>query len=167
MTNNTAWAAGRGVGLTWTSCFNTGDLASIPSGSSVMSSVADIANGTALDQFADVAFELAIASTTLTAGASLALCIYDKFQIDGSNNYYGDNALPSGTQKAYLASYGLASAVSMTITGVAQTVITGKFRQVILPPNTFRFALISSLGVTLGAGTQYVSYITYNQALNS
>ncbi|MFZ1109848.1 MAG: hypothetical protein WAN43_16055 [Rhodomicrobium sp.] len=166
MSNRTSWTAGNGQGLTWGAAFNSSDLASLASGHSVMSSVADIANQTNLDMFADVAIELAIASTTLTAGAVASLYIFDKFGIDGSNSYYGDNSLPSGTQEAYLPNYGLAGVCAPTITGAAQTVVTLLFKQIIIPPRAFRFAFANSLGVTLGSGTQYASYVTYNLNLN-
>ena len=167
MTNTTGWSPGRGAGLIWTAAFNSSDLISLPSGSAVMSSVADIANGTFYDLFADVAFELNFASTTLAVSAALGLFIYDKFEIDGSNNYYGDNALPSGSQQTYVPGYGFASSFSPTFINVTQTLVTGCFRQVILPPRSFRFVLANNLGVTLGSSTQFCSYMTYDQNLNA
>src|SRR5271170_7833744 len=43
MANRTAWTAGNGVGFTWTTAINGSDLASLANGSTVLSSVADIA----------------------------------------------------------------------------------------------------------------------------
>lgn len=171
MANNTGWIGGRGQGLTYGAAFNTADLASLASGSAVMSSVADIANGsTNFDIFADIAFELAIASTTLAAGATCVLAVYDKFSIDGSNSYYGDNAYSSGSQKAYLPLYcwggGGLYTCTPTITGSAQTLVTGEFTMVRIPPRAFRFVFGQILGVTLGSGTQYSQYETYNTQLN-
>lgn len=170
MANRTAWTPGNGVGLTWTQCFATADLSSLATAHSILSSQGDIANGTAFDQFADVAFELFIPSTTLVAGAALALCVFDKFEIDGTTNYYGDNSLAAGTSANFLTSYGGAYPFGPTITGAAQTVVTGSFKGIILPPRTFRFALVNNLGVTLdasGTAVSYCSYTTYNQNLNS
>lgn len=171
MSARTAWVAGNGQGLSFGSAFNTGDLASLASGSSVMSSVADIANGTNLDIYVDVAFELAIASTTLAAGATVMLAVFDKFQIDGSTSYYGDNSQASGSQKAYLPAYSYGGRgpyiFNPTITGSAQTLVLGTFSQVLLPPRSFRFVLGQVLGVALGAGTQYCQYETFNVNLNS
>jgi len=169
MTNNTGWTAGRGQGLTFGTAMNAADIDSLATGHSVMSSVADIANQTYQDQFADVAVELVIASTTLAAGAALSLYIFDKYQIDGSTSYYGDNSLTStgGTQEAYLPGYGLAGTYNATITGAAQTLVVATFRQVVLPTRAFRFALGNSLAVSLAASGHYVSYVTYNISLNS
>jgi hypothetical protein len=47
LASRTAWTAGNGVGLTWTTAINGSDLASLANGSTVLNSVADIANQTA------------------------------------------------------------------------------------------------------------------------
>ena len=163
MANTIAWIGGAGAGLTWTSAFNASDVDSLASGSAVMSSVADIANGSSLDLYADVAFELAISSTTLAAGAALYLYLLDKFEIDGSTNYYGDNSLTStgGTQKAYLPSALQVGAFSPTIIGAAQTLVVGMFKGVLIPPRSFRFGFGNLLGVTLSSSGHFVSYQTY------
>jgi hypothetical protein len=167
MTSRTSWVAGNGAGLTWTQAFNYTDVGSLASGSAVMSSVADIANGTYLDMFADVACELTISSTTLAAGASLALWVFDKYEIDGSTNYYGDNSLLTGSaQKAYFPSYQPLYIASPTITGSGQTVVVATFKQIILPPRSFRFAFGNLLGVTLAQTHQPIDYVTYNINLN-
>src|SRR5262245_60192722 len=95
MANRAAWIAGNGVGFTWTTAINSADMASLANGSCVMSSVADIANQTALDIFMDVSVRCAIASSTIAAGANLALFLYALLD-DGTT--YGDGQLTSGTQ---------------------------------------------------------------------
>lgn len=168
MAGRTSWTAGNGQGLTWGTAFNYSDNESLASGSSVMSSIADIANGTYLDMFADVACELAIASTTLAAGATLALWVFDKYEIDGLTNYYGDNSLLSsgGQQKAYFPSYQPVYTAAPTITSGAQTLVVATFKQIILPPRSFRFAFGNLLGVALSSAHQIVEYVTYNINLN-
>src|ERR1700739_4906987 len=91
--NRTAWTAGNGQGLTWGTLVNSADMASLPNGSTVLSSVAGIANGTALDQFMDISCKLAIPSNTVAAGANIAFWIY-ALQEDGSN--YRDGQLTAG-----------------------------------------------------------------------
>src|SRR6267142_5618339 len=97
MVSRTAWTAGNGVGFTWTTAINSADLASMANGSTVVSSVADIANQTNLDMFMDVSVRCAIASSTIVAGANLALWRFDLLD-DGST--YGDGNFVPGTQKA-------------------------------------------------------------------
>src|ERR1700744_6592396 len=53
MANRTAWTAGNGVGLSWSTAINGSDLASLANGSTVLSSVADISNGSKLDLYGD------------------------------------------------------------------------------------------------------------------
>jgi hypothetical protein len=164
VSNTIAWIGGAGQGLTWGAAFNASDLSSLANSNAVLSSAADIANGTALDLYADVAVEIAIPSTTLAVGAAIYLFLFDEFKIDGTNSYYGDNSLVAGTAKAYLPTYGLVGTVTPTITGAAQTVVTGAVRGILLPPRSFRFVLGNALGVTLdasGTADSYVSYTTY------
>lgn len=173
MASTTGWIAGRGQGLSYgtNTAFATGDLASLASGSSVMSSLADIANQTNLDTLADVAFQLAIASTTLSVGAVCQLWVFDKYQVDGSTSPYGDGSMASGTQKNYQPSYCYGGRgpyiVAPAITALGQATVWGVFTQVLLPPRACRFVFGHALGVTLGAGQQYASFETYNVNLNA
>lgn len=168
MANNLAWSAGAGVGYTWTSCFQTGDLASLASGSAVMSSTGDITNQTAQDLYADFVFELTISSSTLAIGAACSLFLFDKWSVDGTNTYYGDNSFGSagGTQHTYYPANSLAATWSATITGSAQTVVGVFFSQVQIKPSTFRPVFGQSLGVALTSGTQYGYYRTYRLQTN-
>ena len=96
MTGRSAWTAGNGVGLTWSTALNATDITtSLPTnGQTVLSTVADIANGTNLDQFMDIGFSLTIASSTIATGANIAFWIYGLNQ-DGT--HYGDNQFTAGT----------------------------------------------------------------------
>lgn len=163
MTSRTAWTTGNGVGLTWSTAINSADLASMVTGSSVLSSVADIANGTNLDMFMDVSVRLAIASSTIVVGANLALYLFDLLD-DGTT--YGDGQFTAGTQAALtplvpnIASIPLKAAAS-------QTTMVGFANQIMIPPGSFRLALQNNSGFTLTAGTQVVKYRTYNLNLNA
>ena len=85
---------GNGVGLAWATAINSADMASMAGttagANTVLSSIADIANGTALDQFMDLSAELVIASSSIAAGANLAFWIYALLD-NGAT--YGDGSL--------------------------------------------------------------------------
>jgi hypothetical protein len=87
MTSRTAWVAGNGVGFTWTTAINGSDLASLANGSTVLSSVADVANQTQLNIYADISVRMTVGSATPPAGASLNLYLAALLD-DGST--YGD-----------------------------------------------------------------------------
>lgn len=165
MTSRTAWTAGNGVGLTWTTLINSADMASMTNGQSVLSSVADIANGTNLDMFMDISASLVIASSTIVAGANLAFWLYALNQ-DGTT--YGDGQLTAGTAASktpanvqnLIGPMGLVAAAS-------QTALIGLLQQIIIPPGSFRVAIQNNSGFSLTSGTQTVKYRTYNLNLNN
>ena len=98
MTSRTAWTPGNsGSGLSWLTAINSADMASMSTANTVVSSVADIANQTALDQFMDISCSLVISSSTIIAGQNLAFWIYALNQ-DGST--YGDGQFTNGTAAA-------------------------------------------------------------------
>lgn len=165
MTSRTAWTAGNGVGYTWTTAINSSDLASMASGSTVLSSVADIANQTNQDMFMDISVRLAIASNTIAAGANLALWRFDLLD-DGST--YGDGNFVAGTQKASTPANQNALIGSIgLIAAAAQTLLVGSLIQIPIPPGSFRLALQQNSGFALTSGTQVVKYRTYNLNLNN
>jgi hypothetical protein len=172
MANRTAWTGGLlNSGLGWTALFNSSDLASLGSASAVMSSVADITNGTSLDQFMDVSISLAIASTTLTAGANFALYLYALNQ-DGTT--YGDNAFSAGSGSTHTITNTVISqppvgAFNFPIPGAATTTLIGFLQKIILPPGSFRCVLANwtAPATALSSGTQTAKFRTYNQNLNS
>jgi hypothetical protein len=161
MVTKASWVAGLGQGLTWGTAINTADLASMVNGSTVVSSVADIANGTALDMFMDISVRLAIASSTIGAGANLALFLFDLLD-DAAT--YGDGNFVNGTQKAATPAFPPFAAIPL-IAGAAQTLLVGEAKQIIIPPGSFRLALQNNSGFTLTSGTQTVKYRTYNPAM--
>jgi hypothetical protein len=164
MSSRTAWVAGLGAGLTWTTLINSADMVSMPTAYTVRSSVADIANGTNLDQFMDVSVSLVIASSTIVAGANLALWIYLLNQ-DGST--YGDGQLgTAGTQYNVTPTFPPCAVIPL-VAAASQTALLGYAQGVILPPGSFRAAIQNNSGFTLTAGTQTVKYRTYNINLNS
>lgn len=149
----------------WTAAFNTADLASMAHGNSVMSSVADIANGTNLDVYLDVSMALAITSTTPTAGDFVAFYIAYLNQ-DGST--YGDGSFPSGTQKAWLPSWQNVAAIPLQTGAGALTSLVGMQTGIIIAPGSFRLVCaLSTASIALSSGTQTVKYRTYEMNLNA
>lgn len=163
MASRTAWTAGNGVGLTWATAINSADLASMVNGNAVLSTVADIANGTALDQFMDISVRCAIASNTIAAGANLALWLYLLLD-DGST--YGDGQFVAGTQKTATPTFAPCASIAL-VAAASQTILAGYATGVLLPPGSFRLVLQNNSGFTLTSGTQTVRYRTYNIALNN
>lgn len=163
MTARTAWTAGNGVGLTWTTAINTADMASMTNGQTVVSSVADIANGTNLDMFMDISYKLVIASSTIVAGANFAFWIY---ALDQDGSTYGDGQFTNGTAASLTPAFPPSAVVG--IPAVASTTnMSGYAQQIIIPPGSFRIAIQNNSGFALTSGTQTVKYRTYNINLNN
>lgn len=165
MSNRTAWTAGNGQGLTWGTAINGSDLASLANGSTVLSSVADIANGTNLDMYADLSVELTIGSATPSAGAYLGLYIAALME-DGSS--YGDGSLTSGATITRAPPWSPAGIIPLQ-SSAATTLLAGFIQGIIIPPGSFRFALYNGSGITLSAtaANNVVKYRTYNLNLNN
>jgi len=163
MASRTAWTAGNGVGLTWSTLINSADMASMANGATVVSSVSDIANGTNLDMFMDISWKLVIASSTIAAGANFAFWIY---ALDQDGSTYGDGQFTNGTAASLTPSFppcatGFIPAVAST------TNMSGFTQQIIIPPGSFRVAIQNNSGFALTSGTQTVKYRTYNINLNN
>lgn len=163
MTSKTAWSAGNGVGLTWTTAINSSDIASMQVGRTCLSSVADIANGTNLDQYADISVRCAIASNTVSAGANFAIWIYSLLD-DGTT--YGDGQFVAGTPGNLTPTFTPCAVVPL-VGAATQTTLVGCVTGIIIPPGSFRFAIQNNSGFTLTSGTQTVKYRTYNINLNA
>jgi hypothetical protein len=159
--NRTSWTAGNGQGLTWGAIINSADMASMPNGDSVLSSVTGVANGTNLDQFMDISCELTIASSAVAAGANLALWIYP-LQEDGST--YGDGLLTAGTAAAVTPAIPPAAVIPLYAS--TRTTIIGQANALVLPPGTFKVVIQNNTGFALTSGTQTCDYRTYNINLN-
>lgn len=163
MASRAAWGAGLGAGFTWATAINTADLASMATGSTVVSSVADIANQTALDLFMDVSVRCAIASNTIAAGANLALFLYPL--LDDSTTY-GDGQFTNGTQAAKTPSFPPIATIPL-YAAASQTTLVGAALGIIIPPGSFRLGLQNNSGFAFTAGTQTVKYRSYIQNLNA
>jgi len=168
MANKTAWAAGNGAGLTWTTAFKTSataDLASLPTGDTVLSNNGAITNGTALDQYMDISVRCQIASNTIAAGANLALWLYALLD-DGST--YGDGQLTAGTQAAKTPTFPPCAVIPL-VAAASQTLLIGFYQGIILPPGSFLLAMQNNSGFnfTSTAAQQNCFYRTYNINLNA
>lgn len=167
MANRTAWTAGNGVGLTWTTAINSADMASMAGttagSNTVLSSVADIANGTALDQFMDLSMSLIISSSTIAAGANIAFFLY---QLNQDGTTYGDNKLTAGTPATLTPSMPPIAVIPL-FAAASQTTLIGGVTGLIMPSGSFRLAVQNNSGFALTSGTQTVKYRTYNQQLNN
>ena len=167
MASRSAWVAGNGVGLAWATAINSADMASMAGttagANTVLSSIADIANGTALDQFMDLSAELVIASSSIAAGANLAFWIYALLD-NGAT--YGDGQFVAGTPKIATPTFP-PCAVMPLVAAASQTNLYGFVSGIVLPPGSFRLAIQNNSGFALTSGTQTVKYRTYNQNLNS
>jgi hypothetical protein len=165
MANRTAWTAGNGEGFSWGTAINGSDLASLANGSTVLSSVADIANQTGLDLYADVSVRMTVASATPPAGAFLALYLAALLD-DGAT--YGDGSLASGGTITRAPPYAPAGIVPLE-SAAATTLLAGFVQGILIPPGSFRFALYNNSGAALSAtaGNCIVKYRTYNLNLNN
>lgn len=132
-------------------------------GQTVVSSVADIANGTNLDMFMDISYLLVIASSTIAAGANFAFWIYN---LNEDASHYGDGQFTNGTAASLTPSFPPAAVVG--IPAVASTTnMYGTATGIVIPPGSFRVAIQNNSGFALTSGTQTVKYRTYNINLNS
>ena len=165
MANRTAWTAGNGAGLTWTTAINQADLASLANGSTVLSSVADIVNGANLDIYADISVRMTVTSATPPAGAYFGLYLAALLD-DGVT--YGDGALTSGSVITRAPPYALVGSIPLE-TAAAATLLAGFAQGIIIPPGSFRFALYNGSGAALSStgSNCIVAYRTYNKNLNN
>lgn len=168
MANKTSWVAGAGVGFTWTQAIASSQMVSMANGSTVLDTT-DITNQTDLDIFCDVSISLVIASSTIVAGADIAIFLAMLNQ-DGTT--YGDNKIvTTAGGSAITPSYPPIVAIPC-FAAAAQTTIIGNSwsagsSPLVIPPGTFRWALQNNSGFTLTAGTQTVKYRLYNTNLNA
>lgn len=165
MANRTAWTAGNGAGFTWTTAINGSDLASLANGSSVLSSVADIANQTNLDLYADLAVRMTVASAIPPAGAYFGLYLAALLD-DGAT--YGDGTLSSGSTIARSLPFAPVGSIALE-TAAATTLLAGFVQGIVIPPGSLRFALYNGSGAALSAiaGNCIVKYRTYNLNLSN
>jgi hypothetical protein len=166
MANRTAWTAGNGAGLTWATAINSADMASMAIGATVLSSVADIANGSALDINAHISFKLAIASSTIVAGANIAVWI---FALNQDGTLYGDGQFVPGTPAIKTPTFPPCFVFPL-VAAAAQTTLVGDSLggyPILLPPFPFRWAMQNNSGFALTSGTQTLKFGTFNTNLNA
>ncbi len=164
MANTAAWNGGAGAGLTYASVFNSTDLASMGNSGVVLSSIADITNGTALDLYMDISYLLAIASNTIAAGANIAFWIYN---LNQDASHYGDGQFTASAQSTTLTP-SFPPAATIGIPAVASTTnMYGTATGITIPPGTFRLVVQNNSGFALTSGTQTIKYRTYKLNLNA
>ena len=148
------WIAGSGVGLTWSDAFSTATLNSIASGNAILSDVA-IANGTALDMFADIS--IALGSAAFVAPNAIGVYIYP-LNKDGST--YGDGRFGTAAAGPPPRNYFIDNIVLVAATQAQTGALTG----IVIPPGSFKFVLYNNAGVALvGSSGNTCQYRTYNR----
>jgi hypothetical protein len=165
MANRAAWVAGNGVGFTWTRAINTADLVSLANGSTVLSSVADVTNQTALDLYADISVRMTVASATPPGGSFFGIYLVPLLD-DGAT--YGDGMMASGGVIARAPPYAPAGVIPLE-SAAAATLLAGFVQGILIPPGSFRWAFYNLSGAALsGTGANCnVFYRTYNINLNN
>jgi hypothetical protein len=162
--SRTAWTAGNGVGFTWSTAIASSQMTSMAN-TNVVLDTTDITNQTtALDIFCDISISLIIASSTIAAGANIAIWLAILNQ-DGTT--YGDNKIVTTAGGSAIVPSYAPIAVIPCFAAATQTTIIGNALGLVIPPGTFRWALQNNSGFALTAGTQTVKYRTYNTNLNN
>lgn len=155
MANLAKWAAGAGVGLTWTSAFGT-EINSLAAGSVAVSTIV-VANGTALDLYADISFS--ITGTTAATGTQYLSLYLMPLNQDGTT--YGDG-VASGT---VAPTQGAVANVALAL-GKTSVALVGMARGLVLPPGSFKLALVNNTSNAFAASPNTVAYRTYLENLN-
>ena len=156
--NRTAWVAGNGAGLTWTNAFNSTDFTTSQptTGQSILSTVT-IANGSSLDQFMDVSIVQSIASSTIAAGANIAIYLIP-LAADGTTY---TPALTAGTVSSNTLPNPPVCVIPL-YAAATQTTLTGTCTGIVIPPGSFKLAEQNNSGFTYTVTTQTHQYRTYN-----
>jgi hypothetical protein len=164
MTSNTGWTGGRlNSGIGWTALFGAElNQASFATGDAILSSVM-ITNGSSLDMFFDVSFEMVISSSTIAAGANFVLWLMPLMQ-DGST--YGDNSL---TTTPAAVTPGLYPKLIMPLrAATAQTALYGVNNDpLIMPPGSWAAGFQNNCGFTLASSGNVAKFRSYNINLSS
>ena len=149
------WIAGTGQGLTYGNAFTGATLNSIASGNAILSDVV-IANGTALDIFADVS--IALASAAFVAPNYIGIYLYPLNQ-DGTT--YGDGRFGSSAAGPPPAGYAVGTIGIVAATQAQE----GTLRGIVMPPGSFKFVLYNQGGVALASSGNVCLYRTYNRQI--
>lgn len=154
--SNLLWKPGAGQGLAYgTAGFTAADFNGLANGSVVVAATA-IANNTALDQYADVSFTMLNGAVATTATSHLTLYVLP-LNVDAST--YGDSIASGATAPS--ASYEVKDVGVKA--GVTNAAVVGTWRGIVLPPGSFKFAIVNNLGGALAnPATVTISYRTYD-----
>ena len=157
MANTTRWV----IDANWTAAtFTASELTSQASGGGALSTSV-VANGTALDQFIDVSFVVAVGATTVIGGFMTLFLL--PLNQDGTT--YGDGYASSGTTQPS-STYAIGSPGSK-IGVTSGNTITGIVTGVSLPPGDFKLAIGNNLTIALASTAALtLKYRTYNINLN-
>lgn len=122
----------------WALAFNSSDISAMNTTlNAVLSSVADITNGTGLNQFIDLSIRCTIPATSLSLGDNVALYRYDLLD-DGTT--YGDGQFTTPGAAVQKAPSMSPSAYVTAVIGVStQTTVSGLRGMIMIPPGSFRF----------------------------
>lgn len=153
----TNWIAGDGVGLTWTSCFVTTDINSLASANYTPSTSTVIANGTALDFYADLSFSL----TVTTGSTGSPYLDFYLMPLNGDGTTYGSNTAKGATIPPLTYRIGTVILPNSLTAAVA----TGQLRGIVLPAGNFKFGVANQTGNALAATAGTIWYRTYNEAI--
>lgn len=165
MTALTQWQGGslNANSVAYQAAFLTADLASLPNGSSVMSSTA-FNNATALDQFLDVSLVgVLTAAETIAAGSGIGLYIA---YLQGDGVTYGDGRLTAGAQAAYQPLVQSLGGIPIQ-TGTTITDLWGDIGGITIKAKSFRMIVMNNSGFAFAASGSMVYIATYRQNVNS
>ena len=166
MTNLTSWSGGalNGNSTAYQAAFNASDLISLANLSSVLSSVTPFDNTTLCDQFMDVSFVGAFASSqTVGAGAGIGLWLAI-LQKDGTT--YGGGRLVAGTQAAFSPILNPLGGIPIE-PGAGVTNISGSYLGFTIPPRKFALILQNQTGFAFASSGCSCSISTYRQNTNA
>lgn len=155
MANKTSWVAGAGTfGAGFVAITGT-EVNNLTAGNFAKGTVT-AANGTDLNQFMDLSFELTAASA-VTANDFVTVYLLPKNQ----GGTFGDNTSSGATSPA--SQYYVGSVVFVT----AGTALHGQLNGIRLPPDDFIIGITNNTAVNLAAGGGTVYLRSYNQNLNA
>lgn len=146
----------------WTACFGT-EVNSLASGNSVQSTV-PIVNGTTLDMFMDVSFELG--SVITTGSPYLALGLFPLLQ-DGAK--YGSNQFGSSASGMFPFNYlvGFAGLPVGTQSLYGDFSLPGRRSAIVIPPGSFVLVLYNGSNVNLASSGNTIKERRFNRQVGS
>lgn len=171
--NRTAWTAGNGAGYSWTTAVNTADMsngsAGLASGSAVLSSITPVANQSTQDIYLDISASFSgLTSETYAAGAAVYIYV-EPLNQDGTT--YGGGLFAGTGYSNIVARQPLEAPVCAIFppTYSAITSFVGQCDNIVIPAESFTFAVYNSSGYALSAtaADNVVKFTTHNINLNN